>query len=90
MPYVVAIVPHDFLGKMEMMCQCKTEAEARQIAAAKSPFAVAGGEPDNDERERSSYSAIIWEGTFDDSYEGKLGKPLALYYRGVEWTPDRG
>jgi hypothetical protein len=98
MPYIVAVLPHDFLGKMELMRQCQTEEEARLVAAGKNPFArdvkiseevlAAFGDPDEDDDDEHHYSAIIWESTIDEAYEGNLGKPLAIYYRGVPWTAE--
>jgi hypothetical protein len=87
MPYVVAVLPHDFLGKMEMMCERDTESEVRRLAESKNPFAVSSGEPDDVDEKPHHYSAIVWEGTLEDSYRGTLSKPIAIYYRGVVWTP---
>ena len=87
MPYVVAVLPHDYLGKFEMMCERQTEAEVRRIAERKNPYADDSVPPEEDEGTEHHYSAIIWEGTFDEAYQGKLGKPIAIYYRGQEWTP---
>ncbi len=89
MPYIVAVLPHDYLGKFEMMCQRDTEAEVRRIAEARNPFDAADGEPDDEDGSQHHYSAIIWEGTLKDSYQGTLGKPIAIYYRGLEWKPDK-
>jgi hypothetical protein len=85
MPYIVAVLPHDFLGKFELMAQRDTEDEVRRIAQKKNPFDLDDEATEIDEDRQHHYSAIIWEGTLEDSYEGTLGKPIAIYYRGVEW-----
>lgn len=83
MTYVIAVLQHDFLGKIEMMSQRETFEEVERIATAVNPFA---DDDDLQQGENTHYSSIIWEGTLDDPYTGALGKPLAIYYRGEAWV----
>jgi hypothetical protein len=82
MSYLVAILAHDFLGKIEMMAERETFEEAERIAQAENPFAP---EAELSPTENGHYSAIIWEGKADMAYTGELGAPMAIFYRGKAW-----
>jgi hypothetical protein len=89
MPFVIAVLPHDFLGKFELLAQRETEEEAFALATTSHPFtAVQGKSADSDDDGPNPYSAIIWLGTLEDAYEGKLDKPIAIFYRGQPWSRD--